>query len=323
MPEPPESTYRRIIQVLSDIRVMWWTIVAIVLTIAGIFLLPFPLLTFLVGVLLTLMLLGSVVYLKLSNERAFEGLNLREQMKPVPPKSLDSTRTQGQLPTPMAGEASSATVSPPEPVFECEDDTRVVIYGIDWDTKTIIREAPTLEELREPQANITFVWAVLARFYFQQNNRVDHTLYLSAHVWFYSPGYEFLKRVIDGIWDGNPLKRSTHIQQGRALELMVALVPIAEPNGTAGFLYSAEFADENHPGPWGDNYVVTPSLEMVAVKENEFLLKVELLPKKTSKETFPLQPFWFKLVFEPEIKLLRVPALAERSPQTPNMLSDS
>jgi hypothetical protein len=41
----------------------------------------------------------------------------------------------------MAGEASKATVSPPEPVFECEDDTRVVIYGINWETKEIIRES--------------------------------------------------------------------------------------------------------------------------------------------------------------------------------------
>src|ERR1700674_4861652 len=79
MTESRDSTYRRIVEVLKDLRVIFWAIALILFILGGVFWLPFSLITFLAGILVTLGFLGTVVYLTLTNERPTESLG--EQMK--------------------------------------------------------------------------------------------------------------------------------------------------------------------------------------------------------------------------------------------------
>lgn len=74
MSETPLSPYRQTLNVLGDLRVIAWTVALLLFIIGGIFWLPYSLLTFLLGVVVTLGLLGTIVYLTLNNERPIESI---------------------------------------------------------------------------------------------------------------------------------------------------------------------------------------------------------------------------------------------------------
>ncbi len=318
MPESPQTPWQEILKFCGGVRTVIWAAGIMIAAILYLFSLPLLVVGLVGGGSFVLLALGMYGLVSASNKRPIESLG--EQIRLAPPVPFEAMRPQvdisqfSHLPNATAGKASTAetrtpTVTPPGPVFECENDTRVLIYGIDWSTKQIVREAPTLEELRQPRTDITFVWAVLARFYFRSDSRVDPTLYLSAHVAFRDLDDQLLKRVIDAVWDGEQLKRSKHIQQGRALELIVALVPI-DPTDSAGMaemLYTVEYGEKTVRDLVGNTVEVAP--ELVLISGKEFLLNIELLPKKTSKEPFPLQPFRFRLLLKPDIKLTRTRTL--------------
>ena len=69
-------------------------------------------------------------------------------------------------------------------------------------------------------------------------------------------------------------------------------------------ILTAEYNEETIQGYWGTDVNVKPRLE--TVEGTEFLIKVELVPKKSGELLDP-QSLWFKLVLEPEVKLSKVP----------------
>jgi hypothetical protein len=90
MSESPVSTYQKIINVLGDLRVIAWAVALLIFIIGGIFWLPYSFITFLLGVVLTLGLLGTIVYLTLAHERPTESIG--KEIK----RLTDNEGTQGQ-----------------------------------------------------------------------------------------------------------------------------------------------------------------------------------------------------------------------------------
>ena len=197
----------------------------------------------------------------------------------------------------------------PQPVFGC-DDTRVVLWGVNWSSGEIIRTTPTLEELKNLPSDITPVLAVLARIDYQPAKGILPYLYLRSRLFFHTPTKVLQKRVLRGIWNSDELKESTHIHAGRGLELIVALVPVQTSSEDAqrtinlDRVLTVEYNEETIKGYWGTDVNVKPRMEIVEGKE--FLIKIEFVGKK-SEELLDPQSLWFKLVLEPEVKLSRVP----------------
>jgi len=198
----------------------------------------------------------------------------------------------------------------PQPFFECDDDTRVVLWGVNWSTGEIIRTSPTLEELKNLPSDITPVLAALARIDYQPAKGILPYLYLRSRLFFHTTTKVLQKRVLRGIWNSDTLKESTHIHAGRGLELIVALVPVQTSSEDAqrtirlDRILTVEYNEETIQGYWGTDVNVKPRLE--TVEGTEFLIKVELVPKK-SEELLDPQSLWFKLVLKPEVKLSKVP----------------
>jgi hypothetical protein len=198
----------------------------------------------------------------------------------------------------------------PEPVFECDDYTRVVLWGVNWSTGEKIRTSPSREELKNLPSDITPVLAVLVRIDYQPAKGVLPYLYLRSRLFFHTTEKVLQKRVLRGIWNTDELKESTHIHAGRGLELIVALVPLQTSSEDAqqtiklDSILTVEYNEKIIQGYWGTDVNVKPRLE--AVQGKEFLIKAELVPKK-SEELLDPQSLWFKLVLEREVKLSRVP----------------
>jgi hypothetical protein len=186
-----------------------------------------------------------------------------------------------------------------DPVFECEDDPRVVIYGIDGRTSELVRQSPTVP-LSEIPDYMTIMKTVLIPIYYRPERGVDHTVYLSAHVIFHSPERIRLKRVVFGIWDGDPLQSSKRIQTGTTLDLIAAMVPMG-----AESVFGAEYHQEAYETYMGKDVYEAPRL--VPVQGRDLLLDVELLPKRISKDPFPSQHLWFRLaVTEGILEVVRI-----------------
>jgi hypothetical protein len=216
-------------------------------------------------------------------------ININIDNKPVFNNSPHIDQRPVNYQTQSQSQDQSIDAAPRDPVFEFTDDARLPLYGINWETKQIIRESPSVNDIAQLPDYITVAHAILMPFYYRPNRGVDHTVYLSAHVSVFTPDKKVrLKRIIGGIWDGDPFKSSSRIQTGHTLELLMALAPV----GTVGII-SAEYHQQKLQTYMGDEIYDAPRLEVI--KGEAFKMLVELLPKRMSKDPFPIQKFWFNL----------------------------
>ncbi len=125
MAESPDSPYRKFIEFLKDIRVLWWAVGGLAVAILALVLLPFWVATFLFGCSITLLFIGLLFYLHLSHSSPVEGLGLThpETSSGANPDPQPSQANDGKSPV----EPGSITRPTLDEVIKYDPKTQAIV----------------------------------------------------------------------------------------------------------------------------------------------------------------------------------------------------
>jgi hypothetical protein len=183
------------------------------------------------------------------------------------------------------------------PVFE-RRGARIVTRILSLDERTFVREEyhGAAEDL---PTHLRFTDAALARFYYCPDEGVDNYLYVTAHIFFHTPDVKLIREVFETVWDGPDNSDTQEFYTARAHNLIVALMPVLEPDRA----YAYEHAEEVIDSYIGTVRNVKPNL--YRLEGDAFLVKVELIAKRMN-EFRGRQSFWFSLTLRPNYAFVEI-----------------